>query len=248
MAGKWNRSRCKMIRKWNHPSTKKQMINYSSSTSYVMMIWWLGDIPILLFDVVLCFSVDICHHILCLIIHLCLNFYTGLAKLPLRLRHVYSITLHRFILIWFLSHVTNAMLLISVGKIRPWGHSKYDSNIRYIPQRVHTVLLCFVLILPDLLINLIILFGIRSDFKTSTSSETYSRQDLFPSYLFFRRQFHAIVIFRMKSISDLDSGSLPRLFGEFIYAKLKIVVSLQDWTWNCQNYAHQWIGLGFAWG
>ena len=26
------------------------------------------------------------------------------------------------------------------------------------------------------------------------------------------RQFHAIVIFRLKSISDLDSGSLPRFF------------------------------------
>ena len=50
------------------------------------------------------------------------------------------------------------------------------------------------------------------------------RQDLFPTYLFFRRQFHAIVIFGFKSISDLDSGSLPKYFGEFIYAKLKIVV------------------------
>ena len=55
----------------------------------------------------------------------------------------------------------------------------------------------------------------------STRSETYFRQDLFPAYLFFRRQFHAIVIFRFKSISDLDPG----FFGEFIYAKLKIVVS-----------------------
>ena len=43
-----------------------------------------------------------------------------------------------------------------------------------------------------------------------TWSETYVRQDLFPSYLFCRHQFHAIVIFRLKSISDLDSGSLPR--------------------------------------
>ena len=42
-----------------------------------------------------------------------------------------------------------------------------------------------------------------------TRSETYFRQDRFPAYLFFRRQFHAIVIFRLKSISDLDSGSLP---------------------------------------
>ena len=58
-----------------------------------------------------------------------------------------------------------------------------------------------------------------------TWSETYFRQDLFPSYLFFRRQFQAIVIFRLKLISDLDSGSLPRCFGEFIYTKLKIVVS-----------------------
>ena len=58
-----------------------------------------------------------------------------------------------------------------------------------------------------------------------TWSETYFRQDLFPSYLFFRHQFHTIFIFRFKSISDLDSGSLPRFFGEFICAKLKIVVS-----------------------
>ena len=54
----------------------------------------------------------------------------------------------------------------------------------------------------------------------STRSETYFRQDLFPAYLFFRRQFHAIVIFRFKSFSDLDSG-------EFIYAILKIMVSQQ---------------------
>ena len=46
----------------------------------------------------------------------------------------------------------------------------------------------------------------------STRSETYFRQDLFPAYLFFRRQFHAIVIFRLKSISDLDSGSLSNFF------------------------------------
>ena len=58
-----------------------------------------------------------------------------------------------------------------------------------------------------------------------TWSETYFRQDLFPSYLFSRRQFHAIVIFHLKSISDLDSGSLPRFFGEFIYVKLKVVGS-----------------------
>ena len=64
----------------------------------------------------------------------------------------------------------------------------------------------------------------------STWSETYFRQDLFPSYLFFRRQFHAIVIFRLKSISDQDSGSLPRFFGEFIYAKLSIMVSYYNMT------------------
>ena len=56
----------------------------------------------------------------------------------------------------------------------------------------------------------------------NTWSETYFRQDLFPFYLLFRRQFHAIVIFRLKSICDLDSGSLHRFFGEFIYAKLTI--------------------------
>ena len=61
--------------------------------------------------------------------------------------------------------------------------------------------------------------------NSTTWSETYFRQDLFPAYLFFRRQFHAIVIFGFKSISDLDSGSLPRFFGEFICEKLKIVVS-----------------------
>ena len=61
--------------------------------------------------------------------------------------------------------------------------------------------------------------------RPSTWSESYFRQDLFPSYLFSRRQFHAIVIFRLKSIPALDSGSLPRFFGEFIYMKFKIVVS-----------------------
>ena len=59
---------------------------------------------------------------------------------------------------------------------------------------------------------------------TYTWSETYFRQDLFPSYLFSMRQFHAIVIFRLESISDLDSGSLPRFFGKFIYMKSKTVV------------------------
>ena len=48
-------------------------------------------------------------------------------------------------------------------------------------------------------------------------SKTYFQQDLFPAYLFFRHQFQAIVIFRLKLISDLDSGSLPRFFlGEII--------------------------------
>ena len=60
---------------------------------------------------------------------------------------------------------------------------------------------------------------------TPTYSETNIWQGLFPSYLFSRRQFHAIVILLLKSIADLDSGSLPRLYGEFMYAKLKIVVS-----------------------
>ena len=36
------------------------------------------------------------------------------------------------------------------------------------------------------------------------------------------RQFHAIVVFRLKSICDLDSGSLPRFFVEFIYGVRKI--------------------------
>ena len=68
--------------------------------------------------------------------------------------------------------------------------------------------------------------GIERLWLGSTWSETYFRQDLFPAYLFFRRQFHAIMIFRLKSISDLDSrGSLPRFFGEIIYTKLKIVAS-----------------------
>ena len=72
----------------------------------------------------------------------------------------------------------------------------------------------------------IIFFTVLPDAKFHcTWSETYFRQVLFPAYLFFRRQFHVIVIFRFKSISDLDSGSLPRIFGEFIDTKLKIVVS-----------------------
>ena len=48
--------------------------------------------------------------------------------------------------------------------------------------------------------------------RMHTWSETYFRQGLFPAYLFFWRQSHAIVTFRPKSISDLDSGSLPRFF------------------------------------
>ena len=43
----------------------------------------------------------------------------------------------------------------------------------------------------------------------------YVVRDLFPA---------GLVIFRLKSICDLDSRS-PLLFGAFIYAKLKIVVS-----------------------
>ena len=54
-----------------------------------------------------------------------------------------------------------------------------------------------------------------------TWSETYFWQDLFPSYLFFRRQFHAIVIFRLKSTCDLDSGSLPRFFWWIHIRKIK---------------------------
>ena len=75
------------------------------------------------------------------------------------------------------------------------------------------------------LINDLDLFRIPDAIFNATWSETYFRQDLFPSYLFSRSQFHAIVIFRLKSISDIDSGSLLRFFGEFLYIKLKIVVS-----------------------
>ena len=84
--------------------------------------------------------------------------------------------------------------------------------------------------------------------SSHTWSETYFRQDLFPSYLFSRRQFHAIVIFRLKSISDLNSGSLPRFFGEFIYMKIKIVMSQQRLDVKWPKYARQWIGLGFELG
>ena len=45
------------------------------------------------------------------------------------------------------------------------------------------------------------------------------------TYLFSRRQFHTIVIFHLKSISDLDSGPLSRVYGEFVYANIKIVES-----------------------
>ena len=34
-------------------------------------------------------------------------------------------------------------------------------------------------------------------------------------------QFPAIVVFRLELIFALDSGSLPRLYGEFMYAKIK---------------------------
>ena len=59
----------------------------------------------------------------------------------------------------------------------------------------------------------------------TTWSVTYFRQGLFPSYLFFGRQFHAFVNFRLKSSSDIDSGSLPKLYSELMYAKLRIVLS-----------------------
>ena len=97
-------------------------------------------------------------------------------------------------------------------------------------------------------IYLYLLCNIFPGILTVTWSETYFRQDLFPSYLFSRRQFHAIVIFRLKSISDLDSGSLPRFFGEFLYMKIKIVVSQQRLDVKWPKYARQWIGLGFELG
>ena len=45
----------------------------------------------------------------------------------------------------------------------------------------------------------------------TTWSETYFRQDLFPSYLLFRRQFHAIVNFRLKSSSDISLWIPPQI-------------------------------------
>ena len=81
-----------------------------------------------------------------------------------------------------------------------------------------------------------------------TWTETYFRQDLFPSYLFFRRQLHAIVIFRLKSIFDLDPGSLPRFLVNSYTQNSQSWCRNNDWTWNGQNYAHQWIGLGFQLG
>ena len=50
---------------------------------------------------------------------------------------------------------------------------------------------------------------------------TYVVGDIFLAYLFSRRQLHAIMIFRVESIPDLDSGSLPRVDDEFMYAKNK---------------------------
>ena len=81
--------------------------------------------------------------------------------------------------------------------------------------------------------------------KNSVSG-TYFRQDLFPAYLFSGDQFHGNVIFCVKSISDPDAESevhrpysrqknqskcrcwarsLKRLYGEIMYATLKIMVS-----------------------
>ena len=51
-----------------------------------------------------------------------------------------------------------------------------------------------------------------------TWSETYFRQDLFPSYLFFRRQFHASVNFRLKSSSGVGCCFLLKL--EFTQVKI----------------------------
>ena len=78
-----------------------------------------------------------------------------------------------------------------------------------------------------------------------TRSETYFRQDLFPAYLFFRRQFHAIVIFRLKSISDLDSGSLSNFFYEFIYEKLKIFTHAIS-AWSLDTIFFQNSRLSFS--
>ena len=62
---------------------------------------------------------------------------------------------------------------------------------------------------------------VTCSFNSQRASDAYVVRDLFPAYLFFRRRFHAIVIFRFKSISDLDSGSLPRFVWWIHIRKIK---------------------------
>ena len=75
----------------------------------------------------------------------------------------------------------------------------------------------------DSMVNLYMQIKNIGDVTNSTRLGTYFRQGLFTSCLCFGRQFHAL--FCVKSISDLDFGSLNRLYDEIVYAKFKIVVT-----------------------
>ena len=82
-----------------------------------------------------------------------------------------------------------------------WSNSHViEHDIQYIDIKYHTII---QILIPSITHNIL---DIRC--QRPISVKTYFHQDLFPSYLFFRRQFRAIVIFRLESIY-LDSGSLP---------------------------------------
>ena len=99
-----------------------------------------------------------------------------------------------------------------------WNHQGQSKNLCLINNNARQIAdwTMWTPFLPIVFIFIIILHWNKYVFyfccSVYTWSETYFRQDLFLSYLFFKRQFHAIVIFRLKSISNLDSGSLPRFF------------------------------------
>ena len=74
--------------------------------------------------------------------------------------------------------------------------------------------------------------------------ETYFRQDIFPAYLFSMPLYHAILFLRLKSTLD----PLPDCMVNSCTEKLKSWCLNNDWKWNNQIYANQWIGLGFELG
>ena len=82
----------------------------------------------------------------------------------------------------------------------------YRADSRFAPSQWETALLCNGVShwLGTSLESALWCPTTASMIISCTWSETYFRQNLFPAYLLSRHQFHAIVIFLLKSISDLD--------------------------------------------